>query len=120
MTNPVNYHAYALILFIVADVVLIVMLILKPRITILLTLLWGGLQVGLIFGDVATGLGIPDFTPSDAFNYLMLGKGNISRMATTFLVVTYGCIAVFFSHRINKKKNDIDESSARYSRVRTI
>lgn len=93
LANPINYHAYGLLVFLVVDILLVVMLVLKWRFAVLSTFLWGGLQVMLIIGDIATGLGIPGFTSSDAFNYLILGEGNSSGLATTFLVVVYGFIS---------------------------
>lgn len=73
--NPINYHAYALIGFVVVDLVLILVVLAKPSVGSTLALVWGVFMVLAIIGDAATSLGLGSFgfTPKIAAEYLFLG-----------------------------------------------
>ncbi len=110
--NPINYHAYGLIAFAVADVVLVVLLYVRPRIGQFLSLPWGVLQVAFIVADVVTGLGLPGFTQADAFDFLILGKGNITGYATDVLIVLYALVAVVAMISLIKRRYRAPETES--------
>jgi len=91
--NPITYHAYALIGFVIVDLVLIGLILARVKYATLLTMLWGGLQVVLIAGDVMTGMGI-GMDPSVAFNQYILGIGADEGPATAILMVLYALIGI--------------------------
>ena len=90
--NPINYHAYALVLFLAVDAVLILLTLKGLRFSAFLTMGWGGLQVALIIGDVVGGLGLPGVSATAAYRFLILGEDNPSGLATDFLVVLYALL----------------------------
>lgn len=90
-------HAYGLVLFMVVDLLLIGIVLRRPRLASYLTMVWGGLQFVVMIGDAATGLGL-GADMGYSFRYLFLGEGNPSGLATSLLLVVYvviGLISLF-------------------------
>ncbi len=92
--NPINHHAFGLIAFMAVDVALLIMLFVRQKMATMLAIGWGALQILLVVGDVAGGLGLPGFSSSDAYKYLILGNGNPSGLATDVLLVLNALIVV--------------------------
>ena len=74
---------------------LAILLFLRMKLAVMMTALWGILQIALIVGDVMTGMGLRGNTTTDAYNYLILGKGNVTGYSTDGLIALYALISVF-------------------------
>lgn len=93
MDNPINFHAYGLVVFVVVNLILIALNLSKPKTGATLVLVWGIVQVLALIGDVATGLGL-GFTAQESVAYLFLGQGNPSGLAVDALLVLYLVLAI--------------------------
>ena len=95
--NSINGHAYGLAAFLAGNIVLVILLLIRLKLGTILSMFWGVAQIALIGGDIAAALGLSGmgFTSSDAFDYLIKGKGNITGLATDALIVLYALISVF-------------------------
>lgn len=107
-------HAYGLIAFMVVDLILIGLVFLRWRLARYFMMLWGGLQVALLVGDAATGLGLGADT-GYSFKYLFLGEGNPSGLSTTVLLVLYvlvGLLALYEVVKVRRSAPGPQESVA--------
>jgi len=98
-------HAYGLIAFIVGDIALIGISLYRPRLGVFLTMLWGGLQVVLLVGDAATGLGI-GLDSNAAMRYLFLGEGNPGGLSSLALLVLYLLVGILSLTQVWKFRSE--------------
>lgn len=91
-------HAYGLIAFIIVDLVLVGAVVVKPKVGFAAALIWGVLQILVLIGDAAMGLGVPETSAGVAAAYLFLGEGgglkNPSGFAVDALLILYLALAV--------------------------
>jgi len=98
-------HAYGLIAFILGDIVLMGLIVYKPKMGVFLTMLWGGLQVVLLIGDALTGLGI-GADSSYAMRYLFLGDGNPGGLSSLALLVLYVLVGLLSLTQVWKVRTE--------------
>jgi len=98
-------HAYGLMAFVVGDILLMGLILYKPKTGVFLTMLWGGLQVVLLVGDAATGLGV-GMDSNAAMRYLFLGEGNPGGLSSLALLVLYLLIGILSLTQVWKLRTE--------------